>query len=172
MKTEQIITIFKVISWIIFIGLCINAGGIVISAIIDFIKDGDASALYSGLDLSELKQHSSRYYLYILSFLVPIAALKAYIWFLVVQLFSKINLEQPFTLSLSATISSISYYTLIVGILSIIAKSYDKWLSKKGIDLPLDWGASDYLFMAGIVFIIGLIIKRGVEIQTENELTI
>ncbi len=40
------------------------------------------------------------------------------------------------------------------------------------IKFELDCGSSEFLFMAGIIFIIALIFKRGVEIQSENELTI
>jgi hypothetical protein len=33
-------------------------------------------------------------------------------------------------------------------------------------------GTGEFLFLAGIVFVIAQIFKRGIEIQTENELTV
>ena len=50
-------------------------------------------------------------------------------------------------------------------------------LVKKGVNMPdiqyLHLGGADvWLFMGVILFVIAQIFKRGIEIQTENELTI
>ncbi|MBN2635649.1 MAG: DUF2975 domain-containing protein [Prolixibacteraceae bacterium] len=34
------------------------------------------------------------------------------------------------------------------------------------------WNTGPFLFMAGLVFVISQIFKRGVEIQSENDLTV
>jgi hypothetical protein len=42
-------------------------------------------------------------------------------------------------------------------------------------DFHISWigeNAGEFLFMAGLVFIISPIFKRGVELQSENELTV
>ncbi len=42
----------------------------------------------------------------------------------------------------------------------------------RGVVTELHWESAGYLFMAGIIFIIALLFERGIEIQSENELTI
>jgi hypothetical protein len=54
---------------------------------------------------------------------------------------------------------------------------YTRWLAEKGIPMPdtqnLHLGGADvWLFMGVILFVIALIFKRGIEIQSENELTV
>jgi hypothetical protein len=54
---------------------------------------------------------------------------------------------------------------------------YVKWLSGQGITIPdtqsLHLGSGDvWLFMAVTLLVIGQIFRRGIEIQSENELTI
>ncbi len=51
------------------------------------------------------------------------------------------------------------------------------WLTKQGFEIAdlqsLHIGGADvWLFMAVILFVIGQIVKRGIEIQNENDLTI
>ena len=73
-------------------------------------------------------------------------------------------------------IIQISYVALEIGIFAILIKAYCKWLTKNGITITnfndFIGGGAGFLFMAGIVFVIGQIFKRGIEMQSENELTI
>ncbi|MBW1298213.1 DUF2975 domain-containing protein [Aquimarina litoralis] len=173
MKTKQIITLIKIASWVIFIGLCIQLGAILLSGIISLFGNPEASNnLYLGLDLSELYAFSKKYYLYVLSLLITVTALKAYLFYLVIKIFMKIDFDQPFTKTIASIISSISYVALWAGLIAYLANDYCKWLLKKGAVFSLDWGNSEFLFMAGIIFIIAFIFKRGVQIQLENDLTI
>ncbi|MDH7446108.1 DUF2975 domain-containing protein [Aquimarina sp. 2201CG14-23] len=173
MKTKQILTLMKIVSWILFIGLCIKLGAILISGGISlFVNEKATENLYLGLDLSQLYKFSTSYYILVLSLLVSVSALKAYLFYLVLKIFSKIDFDQPFTKPVAILISSISYVSLWTGLLAYFANNYCKWLLKKGAVFNLDWGSSEFLFMAGIIFIIGFIFKRGVEIQLENQLTV
>ena len=172
-RTNTILGIMKVVSWIIFIGLCIKAGALLISGSVSlFINPEGASNVYLGLDLSQLYNSSKMYYMYVLSFLIAITALKAYIFYLVIKIFSKINFDHPFSDSMVSLIAKISHVALGIGVVALIAQNYSKWLLKSGFEVQRDWGSSEFLFLAGIIFIIGLIFKRGVELQSENELTI
>ncbi|MGK0386217.1 MAG: hypothetical protein ACI849_000826 [Patiriisocius sp.] len=173
MKTKQILRAMKVISWVVFIGLCIKVGTIIIASTLSFfVQENTAQNLYRGLDLSQLYGYSKQYYLYIISFLITIGLLKAYLFYLVIKIFQKIDFEQPFTVEVSNIISKISYYAVVAAVIGVVAKSYSKWIVKKGISFQIDWGSNEFLFMAGIIFIVGLIIKRGIELQVENDLTI
>ena len=103
---------------------------------------------------------------------MSIIALKAYIFYLVLKIFDKIDLEQPFTRKISDLISKISYYLFVIGILGVLAKTYSQWIFKKGILFDIDWGSEGFLFIAGVFFIVSYIFKRGIELQEEHNLTI
>jgi hypothetical protein len=102
--------------------------------------------------------------------------LKAYMFYVVVKIFLKINFVHPFGTKVGSLIAKISYVALAIGILALIATEYSDWFNKKGILLPTlppyVLGSSEFIFFAGIIFIISLVFKRGIEIQSENELTV
>jgi len=173
MKTTQILNIMKVVTWIIFTGLRIKAGAIIISFFISLFGNEAASKnLYLDLNLSEVYNHGIWEYVNVLSFIISIALLKAYLFYLVIKFFSKINLETPFNLVVMKLIEKISYICFSIGLIASIANKYTKWLLNKGISFRLTFESSEFLFMAGIIFVIALLFKRGIEIQKENDLTI
>lgn len=173
MKTKQILELLKIISWVIFIGLCIKVGAIIISFIISLFVNAEAAGnLYLGLDLSQLKAYSKLYYIYIVSLLITIASLKAYLFYLVIKLFKNIDFDNPFDVVVGNIISKISYYAVVVSVIAIIANSYSDRLIQKGASFDINWGSKAFIFMAGLLFIVAVIFKRGIEIQSENKLTI
>lgn len=163
----------KVLSWIIFIGLCIKTGAILISATISLFINPEASQnLYLGPDLPELYSSNTWYYVNTLSFIISISSLKAYLFYLVINIFLKINLDQLFSSLMISLIRKISQVALGIGIVALLAQNYSKWFLHRGQIISEKWGAEEFLFLAGIIFVIGLVFKRGIEIQSENELTI
>jgi ABC-type multidrug transport system fused ATPase/permease subunit len=165
----------KIISWIIFIGLCIKAGALIISSSVSlFVNQEAAKNLYSGLDLFNLYQFDKGYYIGVISLIITIAVLKAYMFYLVIKIFLKFDLKNPFTSNTAHLISKISYVALGIGVISKISNNYNKWLTTHRVEayISLDFGSEDLLFMAGILFIVAYIFKHGVKIQSENELTI
>jgi hypothetical protein len=105
-----------------------------------------------------------------------ISILKAYLFYLVILLISKIDLEKPFNSFVSKQITQISYFTLAIGLLSFLAQHTAKNLMDKGFNIDkLDqfWTDSQaFILMAAVIYIIATIIKRGIEIQNENDLTV
>lgn len=174
MKTKQILEIMKIVSWIIFIGLCIKAGALIISSFVSlFINQDAAKDLYLGLDLLEIYNYGKSYYISTLSFIITIGVLKAYLFYWVIKITSKISLEYPFSEAIANLITKISYISLSIGLVALLANNYSKWLLNKGIiSFRLNWSSQEFIFMAGILFIIALIFKRGIELQNENDLTI
>lgn len=173
MKTKRILNIMKVISWIVFIGLSIRAGALLTSSFVSiFINKQAVKNLYLGLDLSRLHEFSTTHYNLLIICMLVLAILKAYIFYLVVKLFAKIDLDNPFTLTTASPITKIGYTSLIIGIISVIAYGYNFWLLNKVVFPVLITEGKSYLFLGGIVLIIAFIFKRGIEIQQENDLTI
>ena len=173
MNTKQVLGILKIVSWVLFIGLCIYAGTILTSFTISLFANSEAAKdLYLGMDLSQLQSYSTGHYIALMSLLITLAALKAYLFFQVVKIISKVNLVHPFTADISRLISKISSIALQIGITAIISDGYAKWLMKKGLSFTYEDGGTEFLLLAAIVFVIAQIFKRGIELQSENELTI
>jgi len=175
--TKQVLRILHVIAWIIFLGLCIKTGSILYSFFVSlFINTIAAKNIHMGLDLSDLYRFNTQHYVKFVSYVIALSALKAYIFYLVIKIFLKINFVQPFSTDVSLLISMISVVSLGVGVLTLLANGYTKWLTKKGVDFPdlqqYTGGAGEFLLLGAIIFIIAQIFKKGIEIQSENELTV
>lgn len=172
-KTSFILKPTNVIFWIIFIGLCIKTGAILISFFVSlFINPDGAKNLHLGLNLFDLYTFDIWHYVFVVSLIILLTGLKAYIAYLVVKIFLKFNFSNPFNVNVTSLISKISHVALWTGILAIIANGYSEWLIKKGISISQNWGSGEFLFLAGIIFIIAQVFKKGIEIKTENELTV
>ena len=89
-----------------------------------------------------------------------------------VQVASGFNIDKPFNTVTTHMISGISRLALFTGILAIVAQEYIKWLSEKSISVPLDLGGQEILLFAGVIYMLAKVFEKGVELQTENELTV
>ncbi len=171
--TKLILTTMHVVFWIIFIGLCIKTGAMLTSFFVSlFIHPEATRNLYMQLHLSDLYRFGKGHFIGIVSLMVYISGLKAYIAYLVIKIFIKFNFDRPFDAKVSLLIQQISHIALATGMLALIADGYSEWLIKRGVPLQQDWGGAEFLFLAGIIYIIAQAFKKGVEFQSENELTI
>ncbi len=176
-NTKQILSVLQVATWIIFIGLCIKAGAILFSFLVSlFIDPAGAKNLYLELNLYALKDYSTFHYVRLGSLLVLLWILKAYLFYFVIKIFLKINFVHPFSTEIAALILKISYVALAIGVFSVTGNAYAEWLTEESVVLPvLDehlGGGAEYLFFAGIIYFIAQIFNKGIEIQSENELTV
>ncbi len=175
-KTDFIIKALKVVSWIIFIGLCIETGAFLFNYVLSLFKPIATQNLYKGLNLSELYTQSKTNYTFVFSFMIIVSTLKAYVFYIIIQLFQKLNFVKPFSEDISKLISSISYSIFSVGLIGLIAHQYTKQLIQKGFnvnEVEIYWnGSGAFLMMAAIVFVIAQIFKKGIELQNENDLTV
>jgi hypothetical protein len=166
----------RVIAWMIFIGLCIEAGALLVNFVMSIYKPEIVSRLYEKLDLSDLFAYSEDAYYYMYSFILAIAMLKAYLFYVVIELVSKLSLSKPFSDYVADKISKISYYTFSIGIISYFARESVRYLEHRGLDLDnlnRFWADSQaFILMAAIIYVISNIFKRGIELQNENDLTI
>jgi hypothetical protein len=105
---------------------------------------------------------------------IAVSALKAIIWFVVFNLLSKLKLQTPFSMEVEKKLERIAYLLLAVWIVSsVFWKTYMHYLTgATGIQLAANPSGDEYLFMAGIIYIISQVFKRGIEIQEENDLTV
>ncbi|NCC88512.1 MAG: DUF2975 domain-containing protein [Clostridia bacterium] len=165
-----------IIAWIIFVGLCIEAGGLIVNFVYSLFKPDVIENLYQKLNLSSMYQQSKWAYFSMYSFAIYIAVLKAVLFYIVIELIQKLDLSKPFSSYAAKKITQISYYTFSIGISSLIAQQAAKNLSKHGYDidkLGQFWADSQaFILMAAVIYVIATIFQKGVDIQNENDLTI
>ena len=132
-KTNNFVfTTLKIVSWVIFVGLCIEAGGLIVNFIFSLYKPEFVQNLYQKLDLSEMYERSKWAFFSMYSFILVISVLKAVLFYVVIRLVSKINLTKPFNNYVSSQISLMSYYTFSIGMLSYIARETTRNLQHRG----------------------------------------
>lgn len=172
LRTKQILSIMQVLTWIAFIGLLINAGAILTSYIVSCIYPEASKNLYMGLNLHILSQANFWDYTKSVSFMVVLLCMKAYVSFLVIKALSQVNLQNPFNLEVVQIIEKISYVLVGICLMGILSNVHsDRLLKSTGINQE-EFAVEEFIFIAGLVFIISQIFKRGVEIQAENDLTV
>lgn len=175
-KNNYIFIGLQVVSWIIFVGLCIEAGALIVNFIFSLSRPEFVGNLYQKLDLSEMYSRSKWVFFGMYSFILAIAILKAHLFYMVIVLVNKLNLAKPFNTDVAKLITGISYYTFSIGIISYIARETAKNISNSQVEiasLNQFWSDSQaYILMAAVVYVIATIFTRGVELQNENDLTV
>ncbi|RMB56406.1 DUF2975 domain-containing protein [Dokdonia sinensis] len=175
-RTQNILQVMQAISWLTFISLLVQTGILAYSFLIQVqINPESASELYSGLDLFDtITKTPVVYYLITISIVVSFI-FKTLLLYFVTQIFAKIKFERPFTPILSVIVSKMSYVSLTIGILSNVSLRLSQaFLDAENFSVMNEFikGADAFILFAGILFIIAQVLKRGVEIQIENDLTI
>jgi len=166
----------KIVAWIIFVGLCIESGGLIVNFFFSLYNPEFVKNLYQTLDLSEMYERNTWAFFSMYSFILFISILKAVLFYIVIKLVSNIDLSKPFNKYVSRQISQISYYTLSIGLLSYFAQQSAKNLQHYGyvIDtLDQFWADSQaFILMAAVVYVIATIFSKGVEYQEELDETV
>jgi hypothetical protein len=172
-RTTIILNTVHVLFWIIFIGLCIKTGtllfGYFISMAINSVPSGN---LYMGLSLSAVYQYGLVPYTIIVFMLLMITGLKAYIGYWVLRIFKELTLEKPFSAAINQIIIRISKIALWTGLLAIAGHAFSEWLLTKDIEVPIDWAYGEILFFAAVIYIIAEVFRKGIELQSEIDLTV
>ncbi len=165
-----------IVAWLIFVGLSIEAGGLIVNLFFSLYNPEFVQNLYQKLDLTEMYKDSRLAFFGIYSFILIISILKACLFYIVISLMHKMDMSKPFNTFVARQISQISYYTLSIGLLSYIARQSAKNLMHYGYttdSLNEFWVDSQaFIVMGAVVYIIATIFKKGVAIQNENDLTV
>lgn len=165
-----------VISWIIFIGLCVESGALIFNFTYSVFKPIAAHNIYKGLNLSVLQQKHFAHFVGLMSFIVVISTLKAYLFYLVVKIFTKLNFVKPFSVDIAHLIEKLSFEALSIAIVGVIAQKYTSTLVQLGHEISSAdeyWSETGaFLMMAAILYVIAQVFKKGIELQTENDLTV
>ena len=171
-RTEIILKILNVFAWFAFIGLMVQAGAFLFSYCYTLIKPEVAKDFYEHQNLYPLKQFSLFHYTTSVVLRAGIPILESYTAYLIIKVLSKIKLSSPFTMEVAGILEKISYFILATWIVAVVYNSHASWLIKEIPGLALSKVSGDFIFIAGVVFVFAQIFKKGVEIQTENDLTV
>ena len=172
LKTTQILAFLRILSWIAFLGFTVFTGSVLISYIVSIKNPEGAANLYEGFNLVALYQYNFLLYSLMILIIILISILKATVWYMIARTISKIKLRNPFTKNITRQLELISYLLFTVFILGLVVKIYVAYLRASVNPVMVELHYGEFLFMAGLVYIISQILKRGVEIQSENELTV
>lgn len=171
-RTEKILRILRVIAWAAFIGLMVQGVSVFLSFIVSFQEARAASNLYRGLNLSALRGYSFLHYTLVVIYLVLIAFLKAAIAYMLAKALQTVNASAPFSERMARVLERISLVLLMLAIIAFAHNIHSTWLLSMS-SLEIERGPlPEYIFMAILVYAISQVYKRGVEIQSENELTV
>lgn len=169
-----------VLSWIIFLGLCIETCSYITSALSRlFLEPSKAQLMWHPIDLASLYTLNQSSFVVISSLIIIVGILKTLLFYLIVRILyrKKLSISKPFNIETGRFIFSIGYTTLAIGLFSSWGSEHTIWLINQGIKMPLLEqlnlsGADVWLFMSITLFVIAHIFKKGIELQTENELTV
>lgn len=173
-QTEKILDILRIVAWVSFIGSIILLTVKVVAFTVGLLAPS-TNMTFSGTDikLSGLRKDHLKEYIFAFSLLIVIAFLNVQVWKNVKDVLYKINLKSPFSIEVANILEKIGYFLISVWAIGSMADGYLDFLSKRidGVEMGVDIDFN-YIFTAGIVYIISQIFKRGVELQEENELTV
>ena len=174
-KTQTILIVSKFLALLGAIWYSILCGSQLLTLVSSFIDPEWAKRTYEvDLTLFAIRDHSITYYTLAMSLIIAVSAVKALIWYVVFALLTRLKLQTPFSMEVEKRLERIAYLLFGVWLLSsFFWKIYIYYLDQStGIKLPANNTGDEYFFMAGIIYIISQIFKRGIEIQEENQLTV
>ena len=171
MKSKKVLNFLYYLSWIVFIGLCVKTGTLIVSYFISINRPEISGYLFGEINLSEYYNYSFYQYSLILLYKIIVYALEAYIALQIILLIEKLNLKKPFTEGVSSIMKKISSVMLFLWIAVVIHNIHMTYIAKAN-DFIIDTFSTDFIFLAGIIFIFAQIINKGIELQQENDLTI
>lgn len=179
-NAKHIRSLLLFITWLLFIGISIEAGGFIFNTIFSLVFNNEKNTIFwKEIDLSQLLIYDKGYFLTQTLLMIIVALMRAILFYFILKLLLNKNFDfaKPFSYDLKKFISNSAILTLGLGIFSYWGNNYSKWLVSKGIGMPslelLRLGGADvWLFMSVTLFVIAYFVKKGIEIQNENELTI
>ncbi len=171
-KTQTILVVMNVLAWLTFIGLMIEACGILVAYGVGAAKPSIASKMYKASDWNNLREFDFWYYTAIITLKAAILIIEAFTAYMVIKVLSTIKITNPFTMDVAKRLEGIAYMLILAWVAVLLYNGQVKWLSKQVAGLQEQLLSADFIIFAGLVYVISQIFKKGVEIQSENELTV
>lgn len=171
-RTETVLAVMHILAWIAFIGLLINTGTLVWTYVSGMLNAESIGNRYDDTGLFQVRQWDGWHYTAVMSLLVAIEGIKAYTALLVIHVLARIKLINPFTPAVAEKLEQISYYILATWVVTLLYNAQLKWLMKRVPEVEGLQASSEFILLAGVVFIFAQIFKQGVALQTESQFTV
>ncbi len=174
-KNETVLTVLKIFALLALLYYGILSVLYLVLYVSSLFSAQLFSNIYNGLGLPELKEQNFLKYTLTVLLLVALSVLKANVWYRAVLIIQNIKIENPFSIKITRRLEKMSYNLLYIWILGFVASTFSYWLttqSEMAGSLKEQLSSKEFLFMAGLLFIVSQIFRHGVEIQSENDLTV
>lgn len=175
-SSEFILKGLQLISWVVFIGLCIHSGSLLFAMVYALIGNPNAAVYY---ELDHVLQTDNSHFITLMSIMIIVAVLKTILFYCIIKVFIKkhLNVNYPFTEAFFSFINNMAWLALGIGLFSYWGSGYLKKLSLLNLPIPNEQtvhiaGADVWIFMAIILLVLAQLFKKGVAMQHENEYTI
>jgi len=179
-KTAYTLIILNVLSWIIFVGLCVEAGGFITNTTVTLMRGPEgATNFWKEVDLNALYRYNQSHFITLTCLMIIATLLKALMFYFIVKIFhdKRLSLSKPFNELMNRFILITAWLALGIGLFSLWGTKFAAALTSQGVPLPdisqlrLS-GADVWLFMGVTLLVIAFIFKKGIEIQNEIDLTV
>ena len=161
----------NIVAWIALIGMSIKAGAILISYVVSLGNENASKDLYEGMNYFDYKQDSSVHYTILVFYRVLQYSVQAYMAFLVIKLLSNLNIERPFNSDALKKMQRIIYCLVFLWAI-VVTHNIHVGILEASTGIKATLLSSEFVYIAGIVYVFSLLFKRGLELQSENDLTI
>lgn len=162
----------NVLAWIVFIGCMVEAGGILFGWVYSFWQPLAANDIFPHQDYHLLRDFSLPQFSVAVFLTAAVMLFAGYTAYLVILVLSRIKLSNPFTMDIALRLERISYFLVATWVVAMLKDIHSHWLEDRVPGLKVATFSGDFIITAGIVFVFAQIFKKGVELQTENELTV
>jgi hypothetical protein len=177
---KQMLNVLYVISWIIFIGVSIEAGAFIFQAILSLKLDAEnVKKIWQQVDLMALLQYDHGHFIAMMLLMIIVSILRATIFYQIIRILhdKKLDIVKPFNMDMVRFLVTTSCLSLMIAFFSWYGRQYAEWMVAAGVKMPdiehLRLGGADvWAFMGVALLVIAQIFKRGIEIQSENDLTV
>ena len=170
-RTTQILVVARIVALLAFCITIVTTISFLLFYIPNYFEQESEIFLNGGVPLLALRASNSGISNLMLILFIIVLLLKATVWWMIINVLTEIRIKNPFTMEVTRKLEFISYTLIVICLLSVIGYGTFFYLDIKPTNLE-DWKIGSSFFMAAIVFIISQIFKRGVELQSENELTV
>ena len=179
-KSSFVLNILKIVLLIVFVGLMITTVFLFAVFIIslfkidtDFVKSVKITLPNFKGKFSDLKGYGTAFFSVLMFLITVFSFLQTYLVSLVIKILQKLNLQHPFSAEIAKMIDQIVKLAVVLAFGSIFVSAFSGFLlGESTVQFELGSGNLNFLIFAAIIYIIGIIYKKGIELQSENELTI
>lgn len=179
-NSNTIIKLLQIMSWILFIGLCIETGGLIFNTVFClFYNPVGALKFWKQINLSNLLAHSQHQFIIVTVLMCIVSLLKSCLFYVIVKIFhdKQMDFRKPFNNILSRYIFKCAYISFGIAFFCNGGYQVINSLETVQIRIPsiqmLGLAGADVWLLTGILlFVFAQLFKVGVDLQSENDLTI